>query len=574
MTDIVNIASYLPMMAKHQPFKPAIVFPHGRDKHGRVSYTHYTFRQLDEESDCIARGLEQVGIGRGVRTVLMVKPSLEFFALTFALFKAGAVPVVIDPGMGVKSLKKCLSQAEPQAFIGIPEAHLARIVLKWGRKTIKINVTVGKPLLWGGFTLDQIRKAGHSALNTKQRATSNLQPATSSYQMAPTRDDEIAAILFTSGSTGVPKGAIYTHGNFTAQVEMIRKTYQIEPGEIDLPTFPLFALFDPALGMTTIVPDMDPTRPAHVDPHKIIEAIENFGVTNMFGSPALLHCVGRYGAVRRVKLPSLRRIISAGAPVSASILEEFSRMLPSDTQIFTPYGATEALPVSSIGSHEILGETKQQTDQGAGVCVGRPVEGMTVSVIKIVDTAIPEWDDGLRLPPGEIGEITVKGPPVTEAYYHREDSTRLAKIYDPGGKSFWHRMGDLGYFDERGRLWFCGRKSQRVITPSGILFTIPCEGVFNAHPEVHRTALVGVQTDGLARPVLCVELKGNLKNADLEIIRGELLELGASKPHTEDIQTILFHDTFPVDIRHNAKIFREKLAAWAMKELSRKGYAT
>ncbi|MCJ7686540.1 MAG: AMP-binding protein, partial [Desulfobacteraceae bacterium] len=272
--DIVNIASFLPLMAKKQPYEKAIVIAKGRDREGRAVYTQYTFEQLNKESDCIARGLEEVGIGRGVRTALMVGPSLEFFALTFAIFKAGAVPVVIDPGIGIKNLKKCLAQAEPEAFIGIPKAHVARILFGLGKETIRTNVTVGRRLFWGGFTLEKIKKKGQ---------------LDKPYEMASTKGNEMAAILFTSGSTGTPKGAIYTHTNFAAQVEMIRKTYNIVPGEIDLATFPLFALFDPALGMTTVVPDMDPTRPANVDPVKIIEAIKDFDITNMFGSPALIN---------------------------------------------------------------------------------------------------------------------------------------------------------------------------------------------------------------------------------------------------------------------------------------------
>jgi len=551
-SDFVNIAAYLPLMAKKQPSKPAIFFPRGKDKKGKVKYTHYTFKQLDRESDYIARGLEKYGIGRGVRTVLMVPPNPDFFSLSFALFKVGAVPIMIDPGIGIKNIKECLAQAEPTAFIGIPKAHMARALLGWGRSTIRMNVTTGRRRFWKGLTLVRVRKSGESE---------------SPYEMVHTKKDETAAILFTSGSTGPPKGAIYTHGNFTAQVEIIRTTFQIEPGEIDLPTFPLFALFDPALGMTTVIPDMDPTKPALVDPENIIGPIQNFNITNMFGSPALLNRVGRYGAERGIKCLTLRRVISAGAPVSAIVLERFSQMLSPNSQIFTPYGATEAMPVCSIGSHEILLETKNVTDEGNGVCVGKPVNDMTVAVIGITDDIVAEWDDGLKLPEGYIGEIVVKGPTVTPAYYKKATSTRFAKIYEKDGKNFWHRMGDLGMFDEQGRLWFCGRKTHRVITKSGTLYTIPCEAVFNTHPKVSRTALVGVEINGEIEPVICVELEEDSYLQDLPTITEELLKLGNASPHTKGIKKILFHNSFPVDIRHNAKIFREKLAVWAEKKL-------
>jgi acyl-CoA synthetase (AMP-forming)/AMP-acid ligase II len=381
--------------------------------------------------------------------------------------------------------------------------------------------------------------------------------------------DDLAAIVFTSGSTGTPKGVEYHHGAFAAQVETIRTTYDMRPGEVDLPTFPLFALFDPAIGMTTVVPDMDPTRPAHVDPRRIIEAVEDFGVTNMFGSPALLNRVGRYGVEHGVRLPSLKRVISAGAPVPAQVIERFLELLDDDALVHTPYGATEALPVATASSLEVLGETRAATEAGKGVCVGRPVGTVDVEVIRISDDAIPTWDPSLRVGVGEIGEIVVRGPAVTRAYYRAPSATALAKIRDADG-GIRHRMGDLGYLDEQGRLWFCGRKTHRVVTPGGTLFTVPCESVFNTHPEVYRTALVGADTASGRIPVLVVELEAEAaaRGASRRTrLVDELLELGAAHDHTRLIRTVLFHPSFPVDIRHNTKIGREQLGRWATRRL-------
>jgi acyl-CoA synthetase (AMP-forming)/AMP-acid ligase II len=542
--DIVNIARPLTDLALTQPDIPAIVFPQGNRT--------LTFRELDQESDRLAAGLSAIGIGRGIRTALLVPPSPELFTLTFALFKAGAVPVFIDPGIGAKNMKGCLSDAEPAAFIGIPKAHLARRVLGWGKDTLRILVTVNGGRIWGGIPLDTIR----SSVSDVTR-----------FEAARTRRDEIAAILFTSGSTGLPKGAVYTHGNFAAQVEALRTVYGITPGEIDLPTFPLFALFAPALGMTAIIPCMDFTRPGSVNPERIIGPANRFRATTMFGSPALINRVGRYGAEKGVKLPFMKRVISAGAPVQPKALERFASLLPEDAEIFTPYGATEALPVCSIGSREILGETRRITDAGGGVCIGRPVEGIRLEIISISDEPIPVWDEALKLPLERIGEIVVQGPQVTRRYYNRPEADLLAKIEDPATGSFFHRMGDLGGKDSQGRIWFCGRKSHRVETGSGTLFTIPCEAVFNAHPAVFRTALVGIGEKGRQRPVICVELEKGCK-AGRERIKQELLTIAQEHIHTQGIDTFLFHPSFPVDIRHNAKIFREKLAVWAAGKLA------
>jgi acyl-CoA synthetase (AMP-forming)/AMP-acid ligase II len=540
MTDTANIADFLPEMAAKQPDAIAIICPWGR-RGGSLTYD-----QLNRRSARIARGLERVGIGRGVRTVLMVPPGLDLFPLAFGLFRAGAVPVLVDPGIGLKHLKACLGNAEPEAFIGVPKAHAARTILGWARPTVRTKITVGRRLFWGGHTLAQLEELGSDV---------------DADAVATTGADDVAAIVFTSGSTGPPKGVVYRHQNFTAQVEAIRDAYDIKPGEVNLPTFPLFALFDPALGMTTVVPDMDPTRPARVDPRKIIEPIQEHRVTIMFGSPALLDTVGRFGAEHGVKLDSVRCVISAGGPVPPRVIERFQSMLRDDAAIHTPYGATESLPVATTSSHEILSETRHATDKGAGTCVGHPVSSIEAAVIAIDDAPIERWDDALKAGAGEIGEIVVKGPQVTREYYNAASHTALAKIAD--GDAVRHRMGDLGYFDERGRLWFCGRKSQRVRTAEETLFTVPCESVFNTHPEVFRTALVGVGEDGAKVPVLCVELEGGVGRAQHDRIRSELLDLGAGFEHTKDIRTVLFHPAFPVDIRHNAKIGRGELAAWA-----------
>ncbi|MFA5516476.1 MAG: fatty acid CoA ligase family protein [Desulfuromonadales bacterium] len=546
----INIAAHLPEMARQQPDTPAIHVPHRRN--GQLSYRHATFAQLEQESNRIAHALEGFGIGRGVRTVLMAPPGLDFFALTFALFKVGAVPILVDPGMGVKNLKVCLEEAAPEAFIGVPKAHIARLLFGWGKKDLRLLLTVGRRFGWGGTTL--------------QKLVATV-PSERPYLLAPTDAKETAAILFTSGSTGAPKGAVYSHGNFAAQVERLRELYDIRPGEIDLPTFPLFALFDPALGMTAVIPEMDFTRPALINPQKLVAAIQQFGVTNMFGSPALINRVGRYGLENGIRLTTIRRVISAGAPVPAKVLERFATLLSPDTQIFTPYGATEALPVCSIGSREILGQTRRQTDKGEGICVGRPVPELRLEIIAISDEPVARWDEELKLPVGEIGEIVVQGPQVTAGYYRRPESTALGKIVDPAG-GFFHRMGDLGYRDAQGRIWFCGRKAHRVITADGTLFTIPCEALFNAHRQVFRSALVGVGAPGRQRPVICIETELGVPRSAYPRIREELLTSAGENPMTAGIADVLFHPLFPVDIRHNAKIFREKLALWAEKELA------
>jgi acyl-CoA synthetase (AMP-forming)/AMP-acid ligase II len=303
---------------------------------------------------------------------------------------------------------------------------------------------------------------------------------------------------------------------------------------------------------------MDAAKPAQVNPAAFIRSMQDWQVTYSFGSPAIWNVVSRHCIERNIILP-VRKVLMAGAPVSGELISRVRQIMPPDSVIHTPYGATESLPSVSITGDEIVQETWPQTRLGAGACVGRPLPGMTVRIIKPVDGPLPEWRDAQQLPAGYIGEIVVKGPVVTRAYDGNEAETKLAKIRD--GDGFWHRMGDVGYLDEKGRLWFCGRKAHRVLTIVGPMHTICCEAVFNEHPLVLRSALVGIGQAGEQRPVLIVELR--TQAADERRLFSELRQLAAGNSLTASIKTFLIHPGFPVDIRHNAKIFREKLAVWA-----------
>ncbi len=543
MNSATNIAARLPELARERPDQIAIRCPGKPGPGGMARYdVTLDYRTLDARSHAMAAGLAAYGIGRGVRAVVMVRPSPEFFLLMFALFRNGAVPVLVDPGIDRRALRQCLDEAQPQAFIGIGLAHVARKVLRWC-PSATIQVTVGRRWGWGGTTLARLEAAGARA----------PQP------MADTDGEDVAAILFTSGSTGVPKGVVYRHRHFVGQVDLLRAAFGMEPGGVDLPTFPPFALFDPALGLTSVIPDMDPTRPAKADPRKLHDAIARFGVTQLFGSPALMRVLADHGQ----PLPTVRRVTSAGAPVPPDVVARIRRLLPPEAQFWTPYGATECLPVAVIEGRE-LESTRAATETGAGTCVGAVVAPNEVRIIAIDDAPLAEWSQASVLPAGSVGEITVAGPTATDSYFNRPQATAAAKIVEPlpgGGTRVVHRMGDVGYFDAQGRLWFCGRKTQRVETVQGPLYTEQVEPVFNALSGIARTALVGVGAAGRQRPVLCYELQPGV--ADSPALREQLRVEAAAHAHTARIEVFLPHPAFPVDIRHNAKIGREKLAIWA-----------
>jgi acyl-CoA synthetase (AMP-forming)/AMP-acid ligase II len=532
-----NIARHLITMAASRPEGLALLVPRGRKSSGEIDYLSLTFAELATEVDAWRHDLQRRGVHRGDRVLVMVKPGLPLIALAFALFQLGAVPVIIDPGMGLKNFLGCVTSSRPRALAGIPLARLISRVFRSAFSSVEIRVPVSASPL--------------ARANPPGTAPSGSEPVASGA-------DDLAAILFTSGSTGSPKGVCYEHGMFDAQVRLIRETYDIVPGEIDLPMLPIFALFNPALGMTTVVPEIDPSRPASVDPAKIVQAIRQMKVTNSFGSPTLWRKIMDHCLTHNVPLPSLRRVLCAGAPVPLSLYADSQKILTGGA-IYSPYGATEALPVSSTQTFEVLRREVLKENVHFGTCVGRPVAGMDVRIIGISDEPIATFAEVRELPRGEIGEVIVRGPVVTRRYDARDDATAAAKIRD--GATFWHRMGDCGRFDEAGRLWFCGRKVERVITPTGTLFTDPCEQVFRMTFAGIRVALIGLGKPGAMEPALVVEDSPISENRTL--FAGILKQTAQSQPHTAGIRKFFLHPRFPVDRRHNAKIHRLTLAKWA-----------
>jgi len=591
-------------MAAQQPAAPALRIPVGRISGNAIRYAGLSFAELAAEADAWAWRLTRAGVQRGDRVLVLVRPGLPLIAAVFALFKLGAPPVVIDPGMGRKNLLACIARSQPRVLLAIPRGQIVSWIFRDAFRSVRRRVWV----------------SGNPAARLARGPVPEFPPAA-------TEADDLAAILFTSGSTGAPKGVCYEHGMFEAQVRLVRATYGIAPGEVDLAVLPVFALFNPALGMTTVVPRLDPGRPAAADPAHLVQAMLQNGVTNSFGSPVIWTKVARYCAARGLTLPGVKRILMAGAPVPPALFALMRQVFPG-AELHSPYGATEALPVASVSADEIIvpaGKSQTpiaksqrnpnpeearnskkpapesgvgvcdlefgisaaaaQTARGCGTCVGRAVTEMEVRIIAIAEGPIATLAAARLLPPGEIGEIIVRGPVVTAAYDLLPEATARAKIYEvpPSGKvgdgfefrdssfefpaarsaAVWHRMGDAGYLDAAGRLWFCGRVAERVETPSGPLFSDCVEPVFNQHPRVFRTALIGFGPRGKQVAALAVECWPDRRprgGADRRALGRELRELGAVSPQTDLIRIFYFVDRFPVDVRHNAKIHRLRLA--------------
>jgi olefin beta-lactone synthetase len=542
-----NVARHLRIAANDRPEGPATKSPVSVSPTGEVRHATRTFRQLDQESDAAAAHLAQAGLAAGDRVLLAVRPGHDLIVGMFALLKLGAVPVAIDPGMGWSAFLDCVRRSRPTALVGVRAASLLSRLPFAAFRTLRARVTVGGAAWRQALASD----------SATPRPLSEVGP------------DTLAAILFTSGSTGAPKGVCYTHGMFDAQIELVRSTYGIRPGETDMAMLPLFALFNPALGTTTVTPLLDPSKPLAADPGPLVTALIGEKVTCSFGSPAIWGKVADHCEARGLKLPDLRRLLIAGAPVSGELLAKL-RVIAPHCETHTPYGATECLPVTTIAADELLGEARERALRGYGTCVGRPVSGVEIRVIRETDGAIATLADATPCAVGEIGEIIATGPSVTREYDGLPEATRAAKIAD--GARVWHRMGDLGSLDTEDRLSFFGRRVEKVRTADGDLPTESVEPAFRQHPQVFRCALIGLGVAPSQVPTLVVEPRAGAFPADdaaRERFIAELRDVAKTCPLAEHVKHIVFQRTLPVDVRHNAKIHRLQLAKEWTQRLAR-----
>lgn len=537
----MNIALRIENWAQETPDKTCLKFP---TKTGSgYKYDTLSFKEFNDLSSHYAKALNEEGIQKGDKVLLFVRPSFDFPALTFALFKLGAIPILIDPGMGLKNLFKAIKDAKPDYLIAVNIVHFLRLFKKDSFKTIKKYFTTESKIFSNLTTIKSLKEQDQKSYTTQE-----------------VKPEDLAAILFTSGGTGRPKGVEYTHEIFNRQTDVLQELFNLTPEDIDVPGFPLFSFFTMSMGMTSVIPDMNPSKPAKCDPEALVKNINDNKATFVAGSPAIWDRVGKHLEKTNQTLDSVKYIVMFGAPVRNEVHERLlSRLTREDADTYTPYGATECLPVSCFNGKEILTSTQFDTAKGSGTCIGTPCPGVEIRIINDVEGVIKDIKDTRQLPTGMIGEIIVRTRTATAAYHELKDKTREAKIYD--GDTFWHRMGDMGRIDSSGRLWFYGRKAHQVKAHATTYYPISTEAIFNKHPMVEKSALIWVLKNNRIRPALTIEPNGFVLNKSR--LKQELKIMANQYSHTKDIDEIFICSKFPVDIRHNIKIDRKALAKLA-----------
>ena len=513
-----------------------------------VHYQHLNFRAMRQLITKYERGLISLGLKAGDKVLMLVPGGSEFLALSYAVMARGAVPFYLDPGMGKENLLRCIEEIAPDVFIGSAKAQLLRIFKKKYFKSIKFHIVAS----------DWVYGIGPNLSFLKKYASIPLEEATG----AP-----VAMVAYTSGGTGKPKGVVFTQEMVQDQLRILRDVFGLENGKRDLPLLTIFSLFHLANGVCSVFGPIDSSKPLTMDPVKMVTLINDLGINYSFGSPTLWNKISEYCIRSRSSLPSMEKVFMAGAPVHAEVLKKLAQVVPQG-EAFTPYGATEALPVTLVSAREIAESNAEKARGGElGTYVGKAILGIQMRIIAPVEGPLNDIADVQYLSAYEIGEIIVQGSNVSAAYYNLSAAFDSGKI--PDGLALWHRMGDLGYLDTQGALYFCGRKVHAVAKQDGtLMYSIPVEMVFNRHPKAKRSALIALGTEREAAIVVEPHPHYWPETEDQrETFRRELLVLGAENLISQPIRKIFFHRSFPVDARHNAKIFRDKLGVWATEQL-------
>ena len=502
-----------------------------------------TWRLLSQRIDELAAGLLASGVQRGDRVALLVPPGADLTACVYALWRIGAIAVVADAGLGARGIRRALRGAAPRHLIAVPRG-LAAV------KALRLRIP-GARIVVGPLT-SATRAAG--AKNTLVGIAAAGRGT--SLPVDPPGPDDIAVVVFTSGATGPSKGVVYTHGSLESQRDALRTLYSITDADSLVAAFAPWAVLGPALGIASVVPNMQVTSPSTLTAPAVADAVAAIDATLVWASPAALHSVLRtqheLTAPQHQALEGVRLLMSAGAPVPVTLLEGVAALVPN-ASLHTPYGMTEVLPVADISLTEL-----RTVGPGNGVCVGWPIPGVELAVSALDDDG--EATEAPSNLPNLTGEVMVKAFHAKLRYDHLW-ATEAASSRDAG----WHRTGDVGHLDAEGRLWIEGRLPHVITTDRGTVTPVGIELAVEALDDVDRAAVVGVGPEGTQHVVVVIvptvaERGPRVPLALIDAVRGVVPDV--------PIAAVLRRESLPVDRRHNSKIDRTAVAAWAGDLLS------
>lgn len=512
----MRIGDILAAQARDRPDAVALIDARGGAER------RLTFAGLEREARAAAEWLRARGLKRGDAVLVFVPMSADLYVALLAMFRLGVVALFLDPSAGREHIERCCARWPPAALLAIRRAHW----LRWGSAALR---RIPRKISVGGW---------FPGAATWPRAWPEPPAAEIS---EPAGEADPALVTFTSGSTGVPKAAVRTHGFLVAQHRALAPSIALEAGEVDLATLPVFTLANLASGLTTVIPDVDLRRPGAVDGAKLFAQIEEFGVTRITASPAFFERLAMEGRRTKRTLPSLRKFHTGGAPVFPRLLEALAALAPA-ARVVAVYGSTEAEPIAHIGVDELAADDLAAMRAGRGLLAGPAVPEIALRIVR------DRWGtprgtlrsaelDAEAMPAGEPGEIVVAGAHVLGGY--------LGGVGDDETKfrvegTVWHRTGDAGLLDAQGRLWLLGRCAARIDDARGRLYPFAIECIAMTFPEVRRAAALAhagkrlLVVEAPAEEILLARLHAAVRDAGIDAVR--------------------CLPALPVDRRHNAKI--------------------
>jgi acyl-CoA synthetase (AMP-forming)/AMP-acid ligase II len=513
----MNLAHTLLEQIRLRPNAPAII-----DMHRGQSRTT-TFAELELAACRVARLLVNHGLKSGDAVLVFHPMSAELYIALLALFRLRLVAMFLDPSAGRAHIDRCCALNPPQALIAGTKAHLLRLVVPALRR-IPVKFVIGFPVPFA----------------VRWSASNRLTPLSEVRDCEP---DEPALLTFTSGSTGQPKGAVRSHCFLLAQYRALAASLALTAGDVDLATLPIVALANLGAGVTSLIPNADLRYPGAVAPAPIFAQIHAHRATTSVASPAFFECLVRHGEPRGLTLPTLKKLFTGGAPVFPRLLDQMQRLAPN-AEVVALYGSTEAEPIAHVSRREVAADDLKAMLAGKGLLTGVPVEEIRLSILR------DQW--GKPAGPytsaefaatccvaNEPGEIVVNGAHVLHGYLRGEGDEETKFRVDG---AVWHRTGDAGYLDERGRLWLLGRCVARIHDAHGDLYPFAAETAVYQDPRVRRVAMVAHR----GKRVLAVEFHDGQAPPALDAFRAAL-----GWTHIDEVRPCR---SIPVDKRHNAKI--------------------
>lgn len=513
----MNIVEVLKTQAGERPQSVALI--EAQCKNNRS----FTYSEIEKASSRAARLLSQAGLCAGDAVLVFQPMSADLYIALLAIFRLKLVAVFIDPSAGIKHIERCCKLIPPKALIATPKAHVLQLRIPALRRIpIKFSTRFRLP---GTKSWDRWKQCPENG------------------DIEPCEYNTPALITFTSGSTGEPKVAVRTHGFLLAQHRVLAKQLSLTHEDTVLCTLPIFVLSHLGSGIASLMPHADLRRPGFIDAGPVIRQIQTYKVTHIEASPAFFEPIVRYCQTRQITLPGLKKILTGGGPVFPRMLDQLQHLAPH-AEIVAVYGSTEAEPIAQISGDAVGDIERHSMTCGKGLLAGEPIKDIHLRIIP------DRWGasraplsrsqfDALCLPPGKVGEIVVTGDHVLSGYWKGQGNSETKFSVS---EAIWHRTGDAGYLDKKGRLWLLGRCMARIEDQRGILYPFAVESAVSQYPNIRRSACVACKT----RRTLAIEPEHPVSSKDMAALKAALSWAA--------IDRIVALKRIPVDPRHNAKL--------------------